>query len=245
MKFGIGMAAVAAIASLAVPAAAANLVTNGGFETLTDGIGQLGYNTNATGWSTTGYNFVFHGTTADSEGSSGVYGYLGLWGAANGSDNGLGPSPLGGNFVGADGAFSVGPISQTINGLTAGKSYDVSFYWGGAQQSGFSGAQTEQWEVSLGGPSQFTAIYSNPSHGFSGWMKETFTFTAGASSEVLSFLAHGTPDGVPPFSVLDGVSLNATGAVPEPATWALMLSGFGLVGFAMRNRRNRNTAVAA
>ena len=32
------------------------------------------------------------------------------------------------------------------------------------------------------------------------------------------------------------------GAVPEPATWALMLSGFGLAGVALRRRR---TAVAA
>jgi hypothetical protein len=33
----------------------------------------------------------------------------------------------------------------------------------------------------------------------------------------------------------------AAGAVPEPATWAMMLAGFGLVGFAARRRR----AVAA
>ena len=31
--------------------------------------------------------------------------------------------------------------------------------------------------------------------------------------------------------------LNGTGAVPEPATWAMMLMGFGLVGFGLRNRR--------
>ena len=30
----------------------------------------------------------------------------------------------------------------------------------------------------------------------------------------------------------------ASGAVPEPASWALMLGGFGLVGGAMRSRRN-------
>lgn len=32
----------------------------------------------------------------------------------------------------------------------------------------------------------------------------------------------------------------ATGAVPEPATWAMMLAGFGAVGFVMR-RRQRQT----
>lgn len=37
-------------------------------------------------------------------------------------------------------------------------------------------------------------------------------------------------------------SVNVTGAVPEPASWALLIVGFGMVGFAARRRR---TAVAA
>jgi hypothetical protein len=35
---------------------------------------------------------------------------------------------------------------------------------------------------------------------------------------------------------IDGVSLSA--AVPEPATWAMMLLGFGAIGFALRRRRS-------
>jgi hypothetical protein len=31
----------------------------------------------------------------------------------------------------------------------------------------------------------------------------------------------------------------ATGAVPEPSTWAMMLAGFGLVGGAIRGSRRR------
>ena len=213
---------------------AANLVQNGGFETTTNGIGQLGFNTDATGWTTTGYNFLFSGNTADSVGANGTYGNLKLWGPANGSANGLAGSPEGGNYVAADGAFGVQPISQTITGLVAGQSYDVGFWWAGAQQLNFDGLNTEQWEVKLGNQSQFTAVYNNPSHGFSGWTHETFTFTAQSASEVLSFLAHGTPEGVPPFSLLDGVSM--TESVPEPASWAMMLGGFGLVGGAMRRR---------
>lgn len=46
------------------------------------------------------------------------------------------------------------------------------------------------------------------------------------------------------FWLLDDVSVTlATGAVvPEPVTWALMISGFGLVGGAMRRRRTDVTA---
>lgn len=36
----------------------------------------------------------------------------------------------------------------------------------------------------------------------------------------------------------------SVGAVPEPATWAFMLAGFGFIGFRMRNRRALETIVA-
>ena len=42
-------------------------------------------------------------------------------------------------------------------------------------------------------------------------------------------------------AILDNVSLTAT-AVPEPATWAMMITGFGFVGGSMRRRANRTTA---
>ncbi|MGZ6020926.1 MAG: PEPxxWA-CTERM sorting domain-containing protein, partial [Phenylobacterium sp.] len=38
-------------------------------------------------------------------------------------------------------------------------------------------------------------------------------------------------------SVLDNISVNGGGAVPEPASWALMIGGFGLAGAALRRRR--------
>jgi hypothetical protein len=218
-------------------ARAANLVTNGGFETLSSGPGQLGFNTNATGWTTTGYNFVFAPGTADTTGGTGQFGNLQLWGPGNGSANGLpATSPAGGNYLAADGAFEVGPLSQTINGLVAGDKYVVSFYWAGAQQSGFTSPTTEQWSVSLGSETQSTAVVNNASEGFTGWMHQSLTFTADGTSDILTFLAVGTPNGVPPFSLLDGVTLNAV-AAPEPASVALL--GFGLVGLGGIVRRSR------
>lgn len=232
----------AALAATAVPAAAVNLIVNGGFETTTTGPGQFDYQTVALGWTSTGYNFIFGPGTGDTTGSNGVYGNLSLWGTNNGGTDVFVDSPTGGNFVAADGAFGVAPVEQTLTGLIVGRQYAVEFDWAAAQQFSFNGDTTEKWIVSLGSQSISTATYANPNHGFSGWMHEKIVFTAQNTSDVLSFLAVGTPDGLPPFSLLDGVSANAV-AVPEAATWAMMIAGFGLVGFAARRRRA--TVVAA
>jgi hypothetical protein len=236
-----GALAIVGIALLALaitaPAFASNLVMNGDFETTTNGPNfQFDNNTVATGWTSNGYNFIFAPGAADTIGATGQFGNLQLWGPGNGSANGLpATSPSGGNFAAADGAFQVGAISQTINGLTMGNSYVVSFWWAGAQQSGFTGATTEQWQVSLGGQTQSTVVLNNVSHGFTGWQSQSFTFTADNTSDLLSFLAVGTPNGVPPFVLLDGVTLNASGTTPEPETLTLMATGLmGVIGFARR-----------
>ena len=64
------------------------------------------------------------------------------------------PGPdLPGNYVMADGNPDYeGSFSQTITGLTAGVTYQLSFYQAGSQQTGFANGlpTTEQWVVSLG-----------------------------------------------------------------------------------------------
>jgi hypothetical protein len=241
--------AAAGLAAIAGNASAASLVTNGGFEsTLLDQSAEFGdrYNVQqVTGWQTQGYNFVFKAGTADTTGANSEYGNVQLWGPNNGSANGFtGVSPVGGNYIAADGAYATDKIYQTINGLTVGKKYNVSFYWGGIQQYGYTGDTTEAWVVSLGNETHSTAIAPNVNHGFTGWFHENFQFTAQNSSDTLSFLAAGTPAGVPPFSVLDGVTMSVAG-VPEPATWGLMFAGFGALGVASRRRRSRMTTVTA
>jgi len=217
-----------ALSSTAV-SARADLVTNGGFETNT-GSGQLGFNTSATDWATSGYNFLFAPGTGDTSGANGQYGGLSLWGPNNGSANGLpATSPDGGYYVAADADFQVGAITQAINGLTPGEEYTVGFWWGAAQQLGYTGTTTQQWQVTLGSETQSTSVFTNPSEAFSGWMYQTFNYTATSTSEVLSFLAVGSPQ-IPPFTLLDGVSLNpTTSAVPEPGSVALMLGILGLM----------------
>jgi hypothetical protein len=48
--------------------------------------------------------------------------------------------------------------------------------------------------------------------------------------------------GQPDFWVMDDVTYHTGGGVPEPATWAMMILGFGAVGLTLRGRR---AAVAA
>jgi hypothetical protein len=229
------------MAAAAVPAAAVHtdLVSNGGFETTTlTGSSQFSdyYTGNVVAdWTTSGYNFIFFPGTATTTGAANQYGgALTLYGPGNGVANGYADSPTGGNYVAADGAYIVAPIQQTLTGLVVGQRYAVGFDWAAAQQTGFNGKTTELWQVSLGGETHSTPVWDNANHGFKPWSHATIDFTATATSEVLSFLAVGTPNGEPPFSLLDGVT---TTAVPEPASWALMIGGLGLIGGALRARR--------
>ncbi len=239
--------AAALAAAAALPAAAhVDLVKNGGFETttLTNSSQFSDYFTGnvVANWTTSGYNMLFFPGTATTSGADTQYGAgnVKFWGPANGAANGFADSPTGGNYVGADGAYIVAPIQQTLTGLVVGHKYTVGFDWAAAQQYGYQGPTTEQWQVSLGDETHATAVWDNPDQGFKPWSHQRFTYTATATTEVLSFLAVGTPGGRPPFSLLDGVS---AAAVPEPASWAMMLGGLGLVGSALRSRR-RNTVAA-
>ena len=238
MKTILRTLAIAAFGLQAMVAMAApvNLVVNGGFEQLTNGAGKFSTNggtTVATGWTSSGYTFIYTPGTVDTTGA-GPSG-LKLWGPNNGAKNGLTTSPTGGNFLASDGVYQAGPLKQTINGLVIGQNYQVSFDWAGAQQYNFSGNTTEGWTVSLGSQSFDTVMLSNVSHGFTGWKAQTFTFTANAASEVLSFLAKGTPTGAPPFTLLDNVSLVA---VPEPGTvWEILIGALALASVVILRRR--------
>jgi hypothetical protein len=247
MKLLTIAAAVGAALAIGASANAAEFVVNGEFTSLTHGLGQIDDLTQATGWTSTGYNFVM---TKGEQAVDSIYGTanLSLWDAHNigegyNSWNGLAAGA--GNFVAMDGAFSTGPISQTITDLNVGSVYTLTFNWAGAQQYGFDGATTEEINYSLGSDTFATATLANPSHGFTGWQTVTQTFTATSATEVLSFLANGTPAGVPPFSLLSNVSLTGLDAdVPEPATWTMMILGIGGIGAMARRRRTTVLAAA-
>lgn len=104
--------------------------------------------------------------------------------------------------------------------------------------------------------SNYPAIYhSNASNG-----SDVFTLTLAAATSIDRISIYGRTDccsyrDVYSYTLLNGAQIvgtgtldarstsfataNVTAAVPEPATWAMMIAGFGLVGGTMRRRSTK------
>jgi hypothetical protein len=224
------------------------------------------FNTAApTGWSIgSGGNLIGVGNQGSETSSAGVYAVY----AGTGFSNTV---PAGTNFFQADGnPIFESTIFQTIHGLTAGTTYDLQFQQAAGQQTGFTGATTEQWKVFLGvggigtncGPNPCTVSGTNnniehdstlmntASQGITDWNNVTMSFTPQASNFlgngdiVLTFLAWGNGGSTinePPTVFLEGV--NTPPVLPEPATLSVLGIGLlGLGGIKLRRRGKRNVA---
>ena len=233
--------------------ARADFVTNGSFSQYTGGYnnatsqlsnsGTGGY-TALTGWTVGSgtYGFLMSPGTADTTGAySPQFGNtFTLWGSNNGGVNTLpATSPDGGNYVALDAAsgYHGTGISQVLTGLVAGKQYAVTFDWASGQQHGFDGSTYESLQVGFGSQTQSTATVANVSHGFTNWQQQTFVFTADGTSDTLNFLANGTPNGLPPMVLLDGVTV---ATVPEPTSLALIGVGLAVTAGVRHCRRRTN-----
>ncbi|RFP09951.1 MULTISPECIES: FxDxF family PEP-CTERM protein [unclassified Duganella] len=133
----------------------------------------------------------------------------GPWGNPN--------TPDGNVLVGIQGTSF---IQQTLN-LAPGR-YTLS--WIDAGRSNY-GAPAETYQVSVGGN-----VMSVESVNFgAGWTAKSLTFNA-AGATTLSFAGQTTDDAT---AFIDKVEVNA---VPEPETYAMLLGGLGLVGWAARRK---------
>lgn len=117
-------------------------------------------------------------------------------------------------------------LAQTITTINA-RPYVLSYV---LKNSDNRGRVIDNLTVTSG--TTVTVFGDRPSFGFTPFSQY---FVANGTSTLISFAFRHTS----PAFFLDEVVVTA---VPEPATWGLMLAGFGMLGFAMR-RRSR--AVAA
>jgi choice-of-anchor C domain-containing protein len=196
------------------PTLAATLITNGSFE--------LGNTSGAFSTVTAGGTDIT-GWTVDSGSVDYISSY---WAAADG----IRSIDIAGSAIGS--------LSQSF-ATTAGQSYSVSFDL--SSNPDLSGPRDLLVSIDGGAPSVFThpGATGKDAAGMN-WTAQSFTFLAGGPSTTITITTNGTAQGV--FgAALDNV---AAIAVPEPAAWALMLAGFGLVGGAMRRRQRSRTVLA-
>jgi len=138
------------------------------------------------------------------------------------TDELAGGGPTDGVFHAAFGPVNeLGGISQTFSTI-AGQTYFLSFdlaYLGGTPNS-----LLLVWggDVILIGNDVIELDYVT----FSGFLLAT------SSSTELAFYFYSPPS----YWLLDNVSVDGA-VVPEPASWAMMIAGFGLVGMAARRRK--------
>ena len=126
---------------------------------------------------------------------------------------------------GAGGTGGTETLAQTIATVT-GVSYTLTFDHGS-----FNGAQAV--ELFVGGTSVATYTPVGTSNLDALFTTATYVFTgSGSPTEILFSVVTVTGDSED--ALLDNVSVTA---VPEAATWALMIAGFGIVGTAARRRR--------
>jgi hypothetical protein len=169
-----------------------------------------------------------------------------------------GPSPNGSNYYLAD-AWSTfqSPLQQTVAGLIVGRSYTLTFYQASGQEDCLFddgtncdptqpplNTETQQWQVTFGTETHSSTLITTPIHTSTPWTQQALVFTATATSQLISFLAVGSPDNGPPLIMLDGIDLELDS--PEPGPVGLVAGGLALValGSYLRKRARNRTLVS-
>jgi choice-of-anchor C domain-containing protein len=133
---------------------------------------------------------------------------------------------------------AAGSIWQTFD-TVAGQLYSVTFMLSGNPE-GPPPLKTIRVEASGATSSDYSYLIGNNSRAAMGWETHSYIFTANSTSTTLSFTNVSSNSAFGP--ALDNVTLTA---VPEPASWALMIGGFALAGGAMRRRTARALTFSA
>lgn len=124
-----------------------------------------------------------------------------------------------------------GRISQSF-GTVVGQLYNVSFSLAGNAEGGGS---LKLLDVGVTGVHTFSFDSTGRSPSNMGWVTEGFSFVATNASSTLYFQGYSKNSAWG--AALDNVSVTA--AVPEPANYAMLAAGLGLMGLVTRRRRAR------
>ncbi len=220
----------ASVFALAAPAQAGVLLTDN-FDSENGGVYALNYN-GFTNWNVTKGNvdIVFTGD---------VFGLNCNSGGCVDLDGTPGPGEITSKTAFAYAANEILRVNFDLSGShrdVIGDDFYVNFVGGESNFVGYGYSDGSGDHITWGAydASAFASMVAP----FAPWeLHSVFVITGAAGSSNVAF---GTNSADQKGPLLDNVVVS-TGAVPEPATWAMMIAGFGLVGSALRRRK---TAVA-
>lgn len=168
------------------------------------------------------------------------------------NQNGDANAIVSGNPIGA--TITAGAISSASEDFYFNYSFENGVYWSPLSVSLFSCPSTSSclspvWDMTLAPKSTgfdvsityyrasplggWAAGYTAPPTDDNPFGTSTFYSVQGGAGTTFDFFVPATLIGLDP--PIDP----GTGAVPEPATWAMMIAGFGAIGGALRRRRTK------
>lgn len=204
-----------------------NLVTNGSFT------GTIANSSLPLGWNVATNNGEPI-NTPDTMDETANFGFVGT------TDFAAPPSatPDGETWVGLarDGAVQNELISQTVSGFNIGTEYTISWFEGNfgydVVDPNVDFLNANAIQVDIGGVYQFNGAFIPTD---SDWVTRSFNFQATQNSYELSF---GLINPARSYLSLEGVSVTAVAAIPEPATYAMLLSGGLLIAGFKRKQQS-------
>lgn len=132
-------------------------------------------------------------------------------------------------------------LGYTVDAMSDGTDFDGAGFFTAANNPNLQGPPGSTTTASRNGSgSVVRADFGANGLEGPGQTSATYIFRTNATSYSLAG-TFTTQDG----SVAQRANFSPTGAVPEPATWAMMILGMGAVGFALRRRKRTSSSPAA
>lgn len=186
-------------------------------------------------WTLSGMGF---GPAAYTSGSNGTF-PIGPWLLEDGASRWLTPTPVAGQSLdtpatGPDGIYSYS-LSFTLPQFTA------------ASLDGRFASDNDVLGISLNGNALGAAAPGNPLGGFDHWTGFNATsadFVGGTNTLTFTVRNWAWDSGNPTGFRAEFTGSDLTAGVPEPASWSLMLMGFGGLGAMLRSQRRRQALAA-